>query len=110
MIIPPLTALILATQLIVTVADEVPKLDVTATCRAESNQAPSNMQACMKDEQSARDQLIQQWRNLQRPTKLIVPERRNQAEVEVMWNCSRASSWRGMRRICRGVTGVCAEA
>jgi hypothetical protein len=61
MIIPPLTALILATQLIVTVADEVPKLDVTATCRAESNQAPSSMQACMKDEQSARDQLIQQW-------------------------------------------------
>jgi len=61
MILPPLTALFLGTQMIVTVADEVPKLDITATCRAESALVQSNTQACMKDEQSAHDQLLQQW-------------------------------------------------
>jgi hypothetical protein len=61
MILPPLTALFLGTQMVVTVADEVPKLDITATCRAESAQAPANTQACLKDEQSAHDQLLQQW-------------------------------------------------
>ena len=59
--LPALTALFLGTQMIVTVADEVPKLDIRATCRAESGQAPASAQACMRDEQSAHDQLLQQW-------------------------------------------------
>jgi len=63
MILPSLTALFLGTQMIVAVADEVPKLDITATCRAESTQAPASTQACMKDEQSAHDQLLQEWAN-----------------------------------------------
>jgi|GraSoiStandDraft_54_1057290.scaffolds.fasta_scaffold1493000_1 hypothetical protein len=64
MFVPPLTALFLGTQMIVTVADEVPKLHIAATCRAESANVQSNTQACLRDEQSAHDQLLQQWTTL----------------------------------------------
>jgi len=43
-------------------ADEVPRLDVARTCRAEAaGQDRTAVDACMKDEQQARDQLTREW-------------------------------------------------
>ena len=43
-------------------ADEVPRLDFARTCRAETaGQNRTAVDACMKDEQQARDQLTREW-------------------------------------------------
>jgi hypothetical protein len=51
----PLFALPLATQLIINVADGVPKLDVTASCRgaaaASATDAKGTLQKCLDSEQ-----------------------------------------------------------
>jgi hypothetical protein len=54
-------ALFLSTQLVVAVADEVPKFDVAPTCRAESATTAATADSCIQDEQSARNQLSQEW-------------------------------------------------
>ena len=53
----PFFALPLATQLIVAVADSVPKLDVTSSCRAAaaSSNATDRMQSCLASEQKIHD-------------------------------------------------------
>ena len=61
MIVPPLSALLLASNLVVTVADEVPKLDVMPSCRAASSVPPGTLQSCLKDENNARDILAGTW-------------------------------------------------
>jgi hypothetical protein len=61
MILPPLTPIILAAQITVTIADEVPYFDVTATCRAETAQIQASEQFCLQDEQRAHDRLVQEW-------------------------------------------------
>ena len=61
----PLFALPLATQLIINVADGVPKLDVTASCRgaaaASATDAKGTLQKCLDSEQKSRDQLVKLW-------------------------------------------------
>jgi hypothetical protein len=59
----PFFALPLATQLIISVADSVPKLDVTASCRAAATAAigTDRMQSCLASEQRIYDQLIKDW-------------------------------------------------
>jgi hypothetical protein len=59
----PLFALPLATQLIITVADGVPKLDVTASCRAPAvaSNSTDRMQSCLASEQRIHDQLVKDW-------------------------------------------------
>lgn len=61
----PLFALPLTTQLMLTVADGVPKLDVTASCRgaaaASATDAKGTMQNCLDREQKYRDQLVNRW-------------------------------------------------
>ena len=60
------SAIVLSSQLLVTVADGVPvfdvaqscKLDLAATAGLSERQA---LQACIKDEQGARQRLRQQW-------------------------------------------------
>ena len=61
MIAAPLFALAFASQLVVTVADEVPAFDTAPGCRAAAQVAPEGFSACMKDEQDARTQLTSQW-------------------------------------------------
>jgi hypothetical protein len=61
MIAAPLFALAFASQLIVTVADEVPAFDIAPGCRAAVALMPGSFAACMKDEQDARVQLASQW-------------------------------------------------
>jgi hypothetical protein len=59
----PFFALPLATQLIVSVADNVPKLDVTSSCpaAAASSNSADRMQSCVASEQKIHDQLIKSW-------------------------------------------------
>jgi hypothetical protein len=60
----PLTALALATQLIVATADKVPDLDMGPTCRAGANSGivvRPNIDGCLGSEAKARDQLVRDW-------------------------------------------------
>ncbi len=63
-----LPVLLLGTQVVLVAADQVPKLDVSVSCRsagASSVTAPvsgtRNAAACEKDENDARDKLKQEW-------------------------------------------------
>jgi hypothetical protein len=59
-------ALSLGASLLVPIADQVPTLDVAASCRAAANIAIADRQsydACFKDEMSARDQLAKSWQS-----------------------------------------------
>jgi hypothetical protein len=62
----PLYALSLVTHLIIAVADSVPRLDVTASCRgaaaaASANEAKDRMQKCLESEQRSHDLLAKEW-------------------------------------------------
>jgi hypothetical protein len=61
-------SMILASQLVIAIADEVPKFDIARGCRVDSNAVfdPSlgmagTVKRCMDDEQKAKDQLQTQW-------------------------------------------------
>jgi hypothetical protein len=55
--------MVLVTQPIVALADDVPTFDVAATCRAEAQGDPGAGVAatCMAQEQKARETLVSQW-------------------------------------------------
>ena len=59
----PFFALPLAVQLIISVADGVPTLDVTGSCRAAAAAANNTdrMQSCLASEQKIHDQLVKDW-------------------------------------------------
>ena len=66
MLIP--ISMILASQLLIAVADEVPKFDIARGCKVDSNAVfdPSRgmsgtIKRCTDDEQKARDQLQTKW-------------------------------------------------
>jgi hypothetical protein len=60
----PIAAALLGSNLVVTVADQIPQLNVEPSCRAA---AAANvvrgrtMESCKKDEQTAREQIDRQW-------------------------------------------------
>ncbi len=56
-----ITAAVLSSQLIVTVADRVPKLDFAPSCRQAVTVTTATMKSCVKDEQDARKVLIRSW-------------------------------------------------
>jgi len=56
--------LLLGAQLTMTVADQVPQLDVGPSCRSAANGdigIKQDMQVCLDDENSARDQVVKEW-------------------------------------------------
>jgi hypothetical protein len=62
------SALVLTSQLLITVADTVPNYNIQRGCRVDdTNTASMNMgldettKSCIKDEQNAKDQLQTQW-------------------------------------------------
>jgi hypothetical protein len=67
----PVTMLALATQLTVTVTDDVPQFDVGPTCRGIAQQGGLDLQpnqtvrqdyhGCIQSEMAVRDQLVTQW-------------------------------------------------
>jgi hypothetical protein len=59
-----LPALAIGAHLAFTVADNVPRVDVTPSCRSSVSGIPGinqDFDACMKDENTARDELVKQW-------------------------------------------------
>ena len=68
MLLPFSTTLVLASQLFMTVADDVPKFDIARGCRTDNTNTSGlstgldeSTKRCMQDEQRARDQLQSQW-------------------------------------------------
>jgi hypothetical protein len=64
----PVSILMLATQLVIAVADEVPQFDMRRGCKIDSNAVfdpnvgmSGTIKRCMDDEQSAKTQLQTQW-------------------------------------------------
>jgi hypothetical protein len=56
--------MMLSAQLLIPVSDQVPKLNVSPSCKAAASVAISDSQsfdACMKDEDSARQELVKVW-------------------------------------------------
>jgi hypothetical protein len=65
-----LSGALLASQLVVTVADQVPKIDIMPSCRgAAAMGMGATLQNCVGDEQSARDQLVKEWPQFSTPDK-----------------------------------------
>jgi hypothetical protein len=60
--IPVLPAILVSATVLV--ADQVPRLDVTPSCRASANGilgVKQDIDSCLQSENGARDQLAQQW-------------------------------------------------
>ena len=57
-------ALMVGASLLITVADSVPRIDVSPSCRAAANGMvglKQDMSVCLEDENGARDQLVKEW-------------------------------------------------
>jgi hypothetical protein len=61
MISPALVAIALGSQLVMTVADDVPVFDVAPGCRAAAAVTPAGFDSCMNDERGARAVLQSGW-------------------------------------------------
>jgi hypothetical protein len=62
----PVAPIFLAAQLIIGVADEVPRFNIDANCAAEAAASAGialsqSVGTCTQDEQNARDRLVKQW-------------------------------------------------
>jgi hypothetical protein len=64
----PIPIMILASQPVIAVADDVPKFDISRGCKVDSNAVSDpglgkggTIKRCMDDEQQAKDQLQTQW-------------------------------------------------
>jgi hypothetical protein len=64
----PFPMIFLASQLVITVADDVPKFDIARGCKVDSAAAfdpkagmAATVKRCIDDEQRAKDQLQTQW-------------------------------------------------
>jgi hypothetical protein len=72
----PVSMIVLGTQLVMTVADGVPKFDIERGCRLDSTQAfdlstgqNETVKRCVADEQQALTQLQTQWSQFLGPEK-----------------------------------------
>ena len=69
--------LVLASQLIVTVADNVPKFNIERGCKVDSTASSldtgldETIKKCVHDEQQAQDQLQTQWSQFAPPDKAM---------------------------------------
>jgi len=62
----PVVPIFLAVQLLITVADQVPRFNTDANCRADAAASagiavPQSVAKCKQDEQNAHDQLVKEW-------------------------------------------------
>jgi hypothetical protein len=63
----PFSTVVLASQLIISVADNVPKFDIERGCKVDSTASSmdtgldESIKRCVDDEQQAQDQLQMQW-------------------------------------------------
>jgi hypothetical protein len=80
----PVSMIALGTQLVMTVAESVPKFDVARQCRLDSTQAfdlsagqNETVKRCVADEQQALTQLQTQWSQFPGPDKAQCTEETN---------------------------------
>lgn len=66
-----LFAFLLASQLVMTVADKVPNFDVTHGCRAPVDIAGMSLETCLNDEKTAREQLVKEWSQFSARDKMM---------------------------------------
>jgi hypothetical protein len=69
-----ISMIIVSSQLIVTVADGVPKFDIARSCKLDvaataGLTVDQSMKSCVNDEQKARQQLASQWSKFPAPSR-----------------------------------------
>jgi hypothetical protein len=68
-----INTLLVSSQLLIAVADVTPKIDIKKTCRSAANVTGTlthqDIDACIADEQGARDELAQSWRHFSAASK-----------------------------------------
>jgi len=76
----PFSMIALSTQLVMTVADGVPKFDIARGCRVDSTQAfdlsvglNETVKRCVADEQQALAKLQTQWSQFREPDRRNAP-------------------------------------
>ena len=62
----PVAAIFLAVPLVITAADQVPRFNIDANCRADAAASagiavPQSLARCKQDEQNAHDQVVKEW-------------------------------------------------
>ena len=74
----PFSTLVLASQLLMTVADTVPKFDISRVCRVENTNKSDlsigldeSTKTCIHDEEIARNQLQTQWSQFTAPDRAM---------------------------------------
>src|ERR1700751_679051 len=70
----PISVIILGSSLVLSVAVGVPAVDVNKTCRLEAMQnggVSSDLSACVRDQQDARDELLKRWNSFSAGDKSI---------------------------------------
>ena len=67
----PLFALLLASQLVATTADQGPTFDIEPACRDSATMADGvqTLQSCENDERVAHEQLTKQWKQFEGPDR-----------------------------------------
>ena len=56
-----ISVLVIGSQLVIAVADNIPKLDVRPSCRAAALVPPGNLDSCLKQERDAQNVLSGTW-------------------------------------------------
>jgi hypothetical protein len=74
----PFSALVLASQLLLTVADTVPRFDISRNCRVENTSnydlsigLDESTKKCIHDEEVARNQLQRRWSQFTAPDRAM---------------------------------------
>jgi hypothetical protein len=76
-----ISMIILSSQLVVAVADQVPKFDIARSCKLDAAAAAGlavdqSIKSCMTDEQKARQQLASQWSKFPGQAEQVAPRKR----------------------------------
>jgi hypothetical protein len=64
-----LPSVLLVAQLIVPIADDMPRFDVRPSCRGAASLTPASLDSCLRDEESARTALTASWSQFAAPDR-----------------------------------------
>jgi hypothetical protein len=67
-------AVLLASQLVIPVADRAPRFDFEPGCRATIGDGIGTLQSCEDDEKTAREQVAKQWNQFSGPDRSMCTE------------------------------------
>jgi hypothetical protein len=57
-----LSIVLLTLPLVIPIADDMPRFDVTPSCRGAASLTPASLEGCLRDEEGARAELVGQWK------------------------------------------------